>query len=56
MASVLLACAAGCVVAAASEQTGIGVAVAAYALAGGVYGGALWWLAHHGYLPFPEPQ
>ena len=27
----------------------------AYAATGGVYGSGLRWLAHHGYLPFPEP-
>lgn len=32
------------------------VAVPVYAAVGGSYGLALWWLAHHGYLPFPEPQ
>lgn len=31
-------------------------AVAAWTLAGAVYGGALRALAHHGYLPFPEPD
>lgn len=30
--------------------------VPTYAMAGGAYGAALWWLAHHGYLPFPEPE
>jgi hypothetical protein len=31
-------------------------AVPACAGFGGAYGLTLWWLAHHGYLPFPEPQ
>lgn len=29
---------------------------AAWALAGWAYGWALWWAAHAGYLPFPEPE
>lgn len=30
--------------------------VAAYTIWGAMYGVALWLLAHHGYLPFPEPE
>jgi len=43
-----------CVAALFSEATFM-LAVASYLLMGIAYGGSLWWLAHHGYLAFPEP-
>ena len=38
------------------SQTGLAPALAWYGACGAAYGCALWTLAHHGYLPFPEPE
>ena len=35
---------------------GVSTAVVVWGLAGLLYGLALWAAAHHGYLPFPEPE
>jgi len=53
--SLLLPGAAGLVAGLASEAAVL-TTVPTYTVAGAAYGGALWWLAHHGYLPFPEPE
>jgi hypothetical protein len=53
--SLLLPGAAGLLAGLASEAAVL-TAVPAYTIAGGAYGATLWWLAHHGYLPFPEPE
>jgi len=52
--SIIATAGAGLVTAMASEATAA-VTLPVYVLAGAGYGGALWWLAHSGYLPFPEP-
>ena len=52
--SILFCCVSGLVVALASPLSVVS-AVAAYAASGAAYGFLLWLLAHHGYLPFPEP-
>jgi len=35
---------------------GVGAAACVWGAAGLAYGLGLWWAAHHGYLPFPEPE
>ena len=52
--SVLVAGGAGLLVWLLSDA-GFLVTLSSYAGAGGLYGLALYGLAHHGYLPFPEP-
>ena len=53
--SVVSAGFAGVVVGIASDTSLLAV-VGLYGFVGVGYGLALWLLAHHGYLPFPEPQ
>lgn len=55
----VLGCGAGLLVgllAGAVTDLPIRTAAAVWALLGLVYGGLLWAAAHHGYLPFPEPE
>jgi hypothetical protein len=42
----------------AGAVTALGLvqATAAWGLLGAGYGTLLWWAAHNGYLPFPEPE
>lgn len=51
----LLSTAAAGLLAGAFSDASVAVTLPAYAAAGAVYGLSLWLLAHHGYLPFPEP-
>ena len=53
--SLLLPGAAGLLVSGVGEASLL-LVIGCYLGVGAAYGGALWWLAHHGYLPFPEPQ
>lgn len=52
--SVVLAATAGIIVGLLSSIAVVS-ALAVYAICGAAYGLLLWLLAHHGYLPFPEP-
>ncbi len=37
-------------------EVGVLAATGAWTLLGTIYGAGLWAAAHHGYLPFPEPE
>lgn len=43
-------------VAGVTTPLGVGVAALVWGLTGLIYGLLLWGAAHHGYLPFPEPE